>query len=289
MSDSTSHPRDSYPANRQISEEYPVRPAGINADGLWRCLVAWGVERSIATEICAGWPRTLTDALDAASIRQPVPSNSQRSIWIDLADPIEDPEFRELTLMLASLPEASRRAVFATVIGGVPIERLTAEADADESDLEDGIGRLERDEPDRSIAELFAPVFDIRIPPFETPKAPTGPKWLAAGALATAGFVSILVWAPNKHGHNVQVPLELAAPTTMTMTITSPEPDREIEISITDDNTIIRREPWTRRVIWESRPFDEVEILSIDPNTVTITSRGYRLFVSLTDGTLLPP
>ncbi len=87
-------------------------------------------------------------------------------------------------------------------------------------------------------------------------------------------------------------PTETTTTTATSTTTTSPfrEPDREIEVSVTDDNTIIRQEPWTRRVIWESAPFrGPVEIVSVDPNTVTLDYSGTRLLVSLTDGTLLPP
>lgn len=72
-------------------------------------------------------------------------------------------------------------------------------------------------------------------------------------------------------------------------TATYVEPDREIEVLVTERDTLIRQEPWTGRVIWESRPLTEPKIVSVDPNTVTVDSRGNRLVVSLTDGTLLPP
>ncbi len=92
------------------------------------------------------------------------------------------------------------------------------------------------------------------------------------------------------------VPATTAAPTTAT-TAPSPaidpddyrEPDRELEIVVSDDDTILRLEPWTRRVIWESRPFTEPMVLSVDINTVAITSNGNRVILNLVDGTQLPP
>lgn len=299
MSDSTSPLSNGRTATGPSSASSSPQPPRMDAGAMWRCLVASGVNSAIATEVCSGVPRTLTAALRAAALRQGSWSNSGEPVFIDLSDPTEDPEFRELTQLLSVLPEASRRAVLATMIGGLPIERLPAEADANASDLEGGIRHLERIIPGPSLNELFAPVLDIPVPDLGLTITPTGPKWLPAGGLVTAVFVSILFLAAMPQGDGAQPVLEQAPTTTATLaTVTSTsttlanslkEPDREIEISITDDDTIIRREPWTRKVIWESRPYADVEVLSIDPNTLTITTRGYRLFVSLTDGTLLPP
>lgn len=272
--------------------------------GLWRCLIAYGVDHAAATEVCGGGPQTLKAALGAVPSRPLASRESEPSIWIDLEAPTEDPEFRAMALMLSALPEAPRRAILATMIGGFPIERLVAEADADESDLTDAIQRLKHADPDLSFNELCAPLLRIPVPDFGTTPKQNVPKWLPVGALAIALVVSIMVLATTPKGQSALSPAEITPtripPATTSSALPAPsrptvnpdqfrEPDREIEISITEEDTLVRLEPWTRRVIWESRPFAEVEILSIDPNTVTITTRGYRLFVSLTDGTLLPP
>lgn len=270
----------------------------MEATSLWRCLVTYGVDPATATEVCAGGPQTLTNALGAVATRQLASTASQPFIFIDLASPTENPDFQELVQMLAALPEASRRAVLANRVGGVPIEDLVAEADADELDLTDGLRRLENADPSCSLKELFAVAIDLPVPDLEATRARTGQNWLAMGALAIAGVVSILVLTSTIADQSAEPltpdqsaqPLGEPAPTTMSTAADHfAEPDREIEIAITQEHTLIRREPWTRRVMWESRRFADVEILSIDPNTVTIMTRGHRLFVSLTDGTLLPP
>ncbi|NNF56442.1 MAG: hypothetical protein HKN03_18605 [Acidimicrobiales bacterium] len=265
---------------------------------LWRCLVAYGVDPDTATKISAGEPQTLKNALEKVASRQRASRVSQPLIMIDLASPTENPDFQELVKTLAALPKASRRAVLANIVGGVPIEDLVANADADEHDLTDGLRRLQTADPSRSTEEHLAAAIDLPVPDLDATKARTGQNWLAVGAVGIAAAASILVLTSTIAdqadqslipGQSSQ-PLEEPASTTVsTAADYVVEPDREIEISITDENTLIRREPWTRRVIWESRPFVDVEILSIDPNTVTITTRGHRLFVSLTDGTLLPP
>ena len=261
---------------------------------LWRCLVAYGADSAIASEICALGTQTLTSALAAIERRQPAVTVSQPPILIDLTNPTEDLQFQELVRMLAALPASSRRAVLANLVGGVPIEDLVDEADADELDLIDGIRRLEHAEPGRSLQELLTPVFDLPVPDLEATNAQTGSNWLAVVALVAAGFVSVILLTSTTSDQTAHPGLESAATTSSTAFRSTAanqfvEPDRDVRISITDADTLVRREPGTSRVMWESSPFADLEILSIDPNTLTIMTRGYRLIVSLTDGTLLPP
>jgi len=261
---------------------------------LWRCLVAYGVDHSIAVQVCRGAPQSFSSALDKLPPTPPSTLGHQ-PVLIDLEAPTESEEFRALAQLLATLPEASRRAVVARMVGDVEVDRLHAEAAAAESDLADGLRLLKEAEPHRPIDDLFAAIQRLPAPELVVEPTRSHPGWLSAGALAAALLAGVAGAVLTSSPNNYSAPTPEPTPTTTTppKPTLDPElfrePDRKIEISVTEDGTLIRHDPLTRRVVWESSPFEELKIVSIDPNTVTIESRGYRLFVSLTDGTLLPP
>ena len=187
-------------------------------------------------------------------------------------------------------------------IGGVPVDQLRVQTGTDKIDLDRGTKLLELAEP---ASELLLAITNLPAPDFGTVYSPPIPAWfITASLLLTALVLGAALVATDNNGS--ASPLGSGTTSSMLSTVSPApplaesnrptldpnrfrEPDRVIEILISERETLIRREPDTQDVIWESARFSDVEILSIDPNTVTIQTRGNRLLVSLADGTLLPP
>lgn len=67
------------------------------------------------------------------------------------------------------------------------------------------------------------------------------------------------------------------------------EPVPQGEVQLTNDDTVVLRDLQTREIIWESRPFTNPELLRVGGGTLSVTSAGNRVILSLIDGTQLPP
>ena len=66
-------------------------------------------------------------------------------------------------------------------------------------------------------------------------------------------------------------------------------PDRSDEILISPVGEIVRLDPASGGELWRTSPLGEIELASVDMNTITIRKDGTVLRVSLADGTFLPP
>ncbi len=65
-------------------------------------------------------------------------------------------------------------------------------------------------------------------------------------------------------------------------------PDRQVELII-EAGVVVRLDPSTRERLWSTSAFDDVSIIDVNGDIITIDSAGRRLYLSLRDGTLLPP
>ncbi len=70
--------------------------------------------------------------------------------------------------------------------------------------------------------------------------------------------------------------------------------DRETRIAVSQAGEVVRRHPDTDLEMWRSEPLGNIEVFSVDPNSVTVvrkleTGKQVKLYLSLSDGTLLPP
>jgi len=298
-------PRD----DGEVSDNVPSR-----AD-VWRCLVGYGVPEQHAAEICGGGDVTLRSAFETHS-EFPTDSAVRVQLLDSVAsDPTPEGELARLLTRLDVMSARQRQAVLAHHIAGLSGGEL-AGLSIDERDLATGEAMLALGTgagmAREGASKALAPLADLPAPASLTSgRSNRGRVVVAAAALALtlvgtqAGLASQLDWPPGEQQEealagDAQPAPQAATPTvpettakTLTAQTATPadvEPDREVEVSVTTENTVIRQEPWTRRVIWESRPFrGAVEIVSVDPNTVTIDYSGTRILVSLTDGTLLPP
>lgn len=274
---------------------------------IWRCLIGYGLPVGQATEICGRDDVGLRAAFAATHS----PSSHDSAVRIQIVDPAESVlsargELANLVHRLSRLSDPQRQSLLAHHVAGLSLDELVDELGVDDRDLTTAEGLLalgtsSSDAREAAVAAL-APLVELPTPTSVTsPKINRRARVLAVAALGLALVGGQAALASVRE----RTPIESAAltvaaeqtTTTITSTVDPPtaparytEPDREVEVAVTDDNTIIRQEPWTREVIWESRPFlADVEIIRVDLNTVTIEYSGTRLIVSLTDGTLLPP
>lgn len=204
-------------------------------------------------------------------------------------------ELAALLRRLDRLSNPQRSAVLAHHLGvGAPTDPIAVEA---------GVAQLTVG--GRELADVLAPLTALDAPRFATStqlqrRASIGAALIIAVAALLIGIAATQRATPSARPIGSAEPDVSTSTTTGASTPTSTttssappptwvDPDRELEIFLTDEDTIVRLEPWTRRLLWESRPFRDPQIVSIDPNSVTIDSAGNRLIVSLTDGTLLPP
>ncbi len=210
-----------------------------------------------------------------------------------------DPSLRDLLTALSTLDPNDRRRLAGVVLlppehrPDVPTPELRRMSAAV---LPSGDPAASRHALELAVAERFAPLRQLEAP-HRDDAITRAALTVAAIAVVALGLIAV---APGDGPEVVAMPSTTTGAPSTTST-TSPaqpdpdppptwvDPDRELEIFLTADDTLIRLEPWTRRVIWESRTFVDPEIVSVDPNSVTITSAGNRLIVNLADGTLLPP
>ena len=66
-------------------------------------------------------------------------------------------------------------------------------------------------------------------------------------------------------------------------------PDRSEEISVSPAGEIVRLDLRSGDVVWRTSPLGDIELTSVDLNTVTFRKDGVVLRLSLADGTFLPP
>lgn len=66
------------------------------------------------------------------------------------------------------------------------------------------------------------------------------------------------------------------------------DPERTTKLVVADD-VILLVEPELGLVVWASRSFDRPAVIDVSGDVITIESGGHRLYLSLQDGTLLPP
>ncbi len=206
----------------------------------------------------------------------------------------DETELATLLLRLDRLSDLQRSAVLAGQLG------LGA---TDPTAFEAGVAQLTVG--DRELDDVLAPLTMLDAPQFATSEELRRRATIAAALIVAVGALLVGL-AATRHPAPLAQPIGFGAPesstpvntvastSASTSTTSAPpptwvDPDRELEIFLTERNTIVRLEPWTRRLLWESRVFRDPRIVSIDPNTVTVDSAGNRLIVSLTDGTLLPP
>jgi len=274
-------------------------------DDIWRCLVAYGADPEAAAVLADEHDdAALHKAFDAVdNVDELVLSTSSVRVEIELAS-AEKGELDLALRRLALLSRPQRRAILAHRVVRTPEAMLEQYAGATATDLETGLavlaGGLSAPDAEHALSSLLAQIADLEAPEAEAVEPSL--RGLPAIAVAFAAALLGLAVMSGTNGEADQSASSAAspsitseAPTTTTGVTTTTiaafvEPDREVEVEVTDDNTIVRREPWTRRLIWESRPFrSAIEIVSVDPNTVTIDYSGERLLISLADGTFLPP
>ena len=276
----------------------------------WLCAIAYGATSADADRLSRDTGQSMRDLFDAVdALESKDPRHGQASVTVALVADEVDRRFRKLRSLIERLTIDEQRAVIGHHVGLLPIDSLPTELELSRADLESGTTRLLTGSSSTSIEALMAPVFEVTAPN-------STPERRNPGRLVLSGFATVcLVAALLTIGRAAKPPLDsqvvapenTTAPTTQAPTTEAPEPeeespastsepptlfvepDREIEVLVTERDTLVRVEPWTGRLIWESRPFTDLELVSVDPNTVTAMSRGNRLVISLTDGTLLPP
>lgn len=287
----------------------------------WRCLVAYGQSPSASLQICLNEGLSLralfehVDSLERSldfapqQSRQPSPSPS---VTIELLSEVTDPQLVILQGRFGRLSKPQRRAVIGRHVAKVPVDLLVSELAVSSEHLATGTAALLTDaagtgvqsefegDADGAIENMLSPIYNLAAPrdPFRQKRLAI----LAISAVVAACTLLIVLNTPRLVQPTTKSLTSPPSSTPEQTTITTPiadepalppatfvEPDREMEIRITERDTVVRVEPWTGRVIWESREFLDPKLVSVDPNTVTIDSNGNRLLVSLTDGTLLPP
>ncbi len=245
----------------------------------WRFLVGLGVSQHIARQLVVSNNDHELDRLPIHADTEPSGVCDDRVVaLLDRLDMLSDRQRSSVLSAALGLgetrpvdPDALASAAALLEVGGATLtEVLTPITELDAPDLRDVGERGRRPRVAITVAVALA-IGLLGVAARQQPPA------------ATIAVPSTVAELPNSRSPTTTTTTSIAPPPTWI------DPDREVEIFLTDEDTIVRLEPWTRRLLWESRPFRDPQIISIDPNSVTIDSAGNRLIVSLADGTLLPP
>ena len=249
-------------------------------DKLWAALLGYcGDPRLAADHLDADLPPTEAFARAIEQIDQV--SNDSPSI-IDLSSVGGDySEIRSAIETLAEMPAVLRAETIYSRLFAPP--DLTREP-------------LGPDELDRALSVLMC-----TSPPLQPVRQRISPAVIGVGALTALGVVvSALVSAA---GLSDSGQLDLAATTTTTEQLNAPIPvrpidletlvadaDRVVDVVLTADGFVVRRDGETAEIIWTSRQYRDATDVRVDADVVTVArTSGWITYLSLTDGTQLPP
>ncbi len=149
--------------------------------------------------------------------------------------------------------------------------------------------------PEVIAAGLFAPLNQLPLPASlatgdggdgDVSKLSTVLAVVAVGCVAAVGLL-LVIGTPDVDEADSPDLDQAAAGRELQQSLRGP--DRSHEISVSPLGEIVRRDPETGAEVWRSAPLGEIEVASVDLNTVTVRKGDVLLRVSLTDGTFLPP
>ncbi len=276
---------------------------------LWRFLVALGCSTERAAALSFDQTVTPADAVSKAfeDDNAPRPAFAVAQPQFEEIDGVVgletlNPQAQSAIDSLAMLSGSERIAICAVHLLGVA-KGDVAHLGVDVSDVATAEEVLRRSNPECSIEEVLEPICSLEVPDCE--RDAYSQSWMpAAGALIVVVLMLVLSTALRTPAPaaSAQTTVSIQALATEAVQSTEPPPQavvtpsstttaaptRQVNIEIREENTIVRLEPETGDVIWESLPLRMPEIVAVHPNTIQLTSSGRPVVMSLLDGTILP-